>query len=586
MDRATAVETTEDDLQWFKTAVFYEVMVRSFADSNGDGVGDFAGLASKLDYLQWLGVDCLWLPPFFPSPMKDGGYDVSDYRGVMPELGTLTEFADFVERAHDRGIRIITDFVMNHTSDQHPWFQASRNDPDGPYGDFYVWSQTPQLYEDARIIFVDTEESNWTFDEVRGEYFWHRFYSSQPDLNFENPAVVDEVMSAIRFWLDLGIDGFRLDAVPYLIEEDGTNCENLPGTHDILKRVRTMVDEHYPGRILLCEANQWPQDVVEYFGDDDECHMAFHFPVMPRLFMGLRQEDRTSISEILADTPEIPEGCQWGTFLRNHDELTLEMVSDADREYMWDEYAPDPRMKCNIGIRRRLAPLMDGDHARIRLLHAMLLALPGSPVLYYGDEIGMGDNIWLPDRHGVRTPMQWAPQEGAGFSEAAETDFFLPLIQDPSFDKTLVNVEDQMMDPGSLLHWLRAMLVIRGNHEVFGLGTFTDLGGENTAVFSFLRSHVDEGGVEQTVLCVNNLSGEPQTAELDLGAHLDLTGLLGVRPENLLADHETEPITEDPYVVDLPAHGFTWLHLTPQHAEHPAPLAAPDNPNDQESEHD
>ena len=550
------VSDSDRNTDWFKTAVFYEVMVRSFADSNGDGVGDFAGLSDKLDYLQWLGVDCLWLPPFFPSPMEDGGYDVSDYRGVMPELGTLTEFADFVELAHSRGIRIITDFVMNHTSDQHPWFQASRNDPDGPYRDFYVWSDTPDLYEDARIIFVDTEESNWTFDDVRGQYFWHRFYSSQPDLNFENPKVIEEMIGALRFWLDLGIDGFRLDAVPYLVEEDGTDCENLPGTHDILKRIRAVIDAEYPGRILLCEANQWPQDVVEYFGDDDECHMAFHFPVMPRLYMGLRREDRTCISDILADTPAIPENCQWGTFLRNHDELTLEMVSDADREYMWDEYAPDPRMKCNIGIRRRLAPLVDGDPHRIRLLHALLLALPGAPVLYYGDEIGMGDNIWLPDRHGVRTPMQWSSAPGAGFSTADEDTFFLPLVQDPEYDKHMVNVEDQMMDPGSFLHWLRAMLVIRANHPVFGLGTFTDLGGDNPAVFSFLRElTVDDWTT--TILCVNNLSAEPQETSVDLSAHA------GTTPENLLADHEAETVGSAPYHVELPGHGFTWLNLTP-----------------------
>ncbi|NNG18968.1 maltose alpha-D-glucosyltransferase [Naumannella sp. ID2617S] len=554
-----------EDHEWFKKAVFYEVMVRSFRDSNGDGVGDFAGLAEKLDYLQWLGVDCLWLPPFFPSPLADGGYDVADYTGVLPVLGTVEEFRAFIEGAHERGIRIIIDFVMNHTSDQHPWFQQSRSDPDGPYGDYYVWSdggplegQVPEAYSDARIIFVDTEASNWSYDEVRGQYFWHRFYSHQPDLNFENPKVLAEMLDAIRFWLRMGIDGFRLDAVPYLIEEDGTNCENLGGTHRILKAVRRMVDTEFPGRILLCEANQWPHDVVEYFGNDDECQMAFHFPVMPRLYMGLRQESRACISDILADTPPIPTGCQWGTFLRNHDELTLEMVSDEDREYMWNEYAPDPRMKCNIGIRRRLAPLVDGDLKRVHLLHAMLLGLPGSPVLYYGDEIGMGDNIWLHDRDGVRTPMQWSAEDGAGFSTADEDSFYLPLIQDPRYAKEGVNVEQQMLDPGSLLVWLRAMLVIRRNHPVFGLGDFTDLGGDNEKVFSFLRSHRDESGQRISVLCVNNLSAEPQTTKLDLSR------FRGLVPFDLLRDDDHHPIdteTAHDYSIDVAGHGFLWLRI-------------------------
>ncbi|WP_460768648.1 maltose alpha-D-glucosyltransferase [Mariniluteicoccus flavus] len=556
------------DDEWFKKAVFYEVMVRSFRDSNGDGVGDFAGLKEKLDYLQWLGVDCIWLPPFFPSPLGDGGYDVADYTGVLPVLGTLEEFEEFIEGAHERGIRIIIDFVMNHTSDQHPWFQESRADPQGPYGDYYVWADAdpndpegtpPRTYGDARVIFVDHQPSNWAYDGVRGQWFWHRFYHHQPDLNFENPNVVRDVMDAIRFWLEKGIDGFRLDAVPYLIEEDGTNCENLGGTHAILKQVRRMVDEEFPGRILLCEANQWPHDVVEYFGDDDECQMAFHFPVMPRLYMGLRQESRACISEILADTPEIPPGCQWGTFLRNHDELTLEMVSDADREYMWNEYAPDPRMKCNIGIRRRLAPLVDGDIKRIHLLHALLLALPGSPVLYYGDEIGMGDNIWLHDRDGVRTPMQWSDVDGAGFSEGDEDSFYLPLVQDPAYGKSAVNVEAQMMDPGSLLLWLRAILVIRRNHPVFGLGTFEDLGGDNDAVFSFLRSH--RGGPDEprvAVLCVNNLSSQAQTVTLDLSP------FRGLVPFDLLRDQDHHPIDEDTahaYEVEVAAHGFLWLRI-------------------------
>ncbi|MDO5683408.1 MAG: maltose alpha-D-glucosyltransferase [Propionibacteriaceae bacterium] len=548
------------DHEWFKKAVFYEVMVRSFRDSNGDGIGDLAGLSEKLDYLQWLGVDCLWLPPFFPSPLADGGYDVSNYTDVLPALGTLAEFQAFVDGAHARGIRIITDFVMNHTSDQHPWFQASRSDPDGPFGDFYVWADgtpdgDPAAYADARIIFLDTEESNWTFDEVRGQYFWHRFFHHQPDLNFENPRVLAEIKDAIRFWLDIGIDGFRLDAVPYLIEEDGTNCENLPGTHRILKEIRDMIDTEYPGRILLCEANQWPDDVVEYFGNDDECHMAFHFPVMPRLFMGLRQESRVCISEILAATPEIPPGCQWGTFLRNHDELTLEMVTPEERDYMWAEYAPDPRMVSNLGIRRRLAPLVDGDMRRIHLLHALLLALPGSPVLYYGDEIGMGDNIWLYDRDGVRTPMQWNSVPGAGFSDAAEDELFLPLVQDPRYAPAGVNVEQQMLDPGSLLVWLRALLVIRRSHPVFGLGDFTDLGGDNEKVFSFLRSGVDEEGRPMSVLCVNNLSREPQQVKLDLSR------FAGLVPRDLLRDDDHAMIQAEAFELEIAGHGFVWLRI-------------------------
>ena len=570
-DHVIATNAIEDPLadpDWFKRAVFYEVMVRSFRDSNGDGIGDFAGLAEKLDYLQWLGVDCLWLPPFFPSPLADGGYDISDYTDVLSELGTVEEFRAFVDGAHERGLRIIIDFVMNHTSDQHPWFVESRNNPDGPYGDFYVWSDTDVAYSDARIIFVDTEISNWTFDPVRGQYFWHRFYSHQPDLNFENPAVLEEMKQAIRFWMDMGIDGFRLDAVPYLIEEDGSNCENLGGTHEVLKAVRRMVDEEFPGRILLCEANQWPEEVVEYFGPDgDECHMAFHFPVMPRLYMGLRQQNRECISEILAQTPEIPENCQWGTFLRNHDELTLEMVSDAEREYMWDEYAPDPRMKCNIGIRRRLAPLVDGDLSRVQLLHALLLAMPGSPVLYYGDEIGMGDNIWLNDRDGVRTPMQWSAETGAGFSDADEDDFFLPLVQDPRYHRDSVNVDAQMADPGSMLAWLRAMLRMRRSHDVFGTGTFTDLGGENMAVFSFLRRSAQG---EEAILCINNLSDESQDVTLNLPAYE------GVEPDDLLLDNPQERIADGRFSAHIAPYGFAWFDLSGEPLSKEEPMAEPE----------
>ena len=542
--------TQEPD--WFKSAVFYEVLVRSFADADHNGVGDLAGLTSKLDYLAWLGIDCLWLPPFFPSPLRDGGYDVEDYTDVQPELGTLDDLRELLSSAHERGMKVISDFVMNHTSDAHPWFEESRSDPDGPYGDYYVWRDEPTEFADARIIFIDSEESNWTYDPVRGQYYWHRFYSHQPDLNFENPAVLADIMAAIRFWLSLGFDGFRLDAVPYLIEADRTNCENLPGTHDILKQVRAMCEEEFPGTILLCEANQWPDDVIEYFGDDDECHMAFHFPVMPRLYMGLRRGSRESISQILADTPEIPPGCQWGTFLRNHDELTLEMVTEDERQYMWSEYAPVPRMKCNLGIRRRLAPLVDNDQRRIRLLHAMLLALPGSPVLYYGDEIGMGDNIWLPDRDGVRTPMQWSSEEGAGFSDADPDYFPYPLIDDEEYAPQAINVEAQRADPASQLNWVRTVLDVRRRQPAFGRGGFRDLGGAQQ-VFSFVREH--DGAA---VLSCNNLTDTEQTVELNLSAYA------GRRPSPLFgASLGTEPaeITAEPYVLTLPPYGFSWLTM-------------------------
>src|SRR3954463_9585663 len=412
----------ERDPLWFKRAVFYEIHIRGFFDGNDDGSGDFRGLIDKLDYLEWLGVDCIWLLPMYESPLKDGGYDVSNFFAIHPDLGTVEDFREFVAQAHQRGIRVIADLVMNHTSSDHPWFQESRSDPTGPKGDWYVWSDTDELYEEARIIFVDTEPSNWTWDPVRQQYFWHRFFSHQPDLNFDNPKVHEAILDAIRFWLDMGMDGFRLDAVPYLYERPGTNGENLPETHDFLRKLRSFVDDEYPGRVLLCEANQWPEDVVADFGDfeagGDECHMAFHFPVMPRIFMSVRRESRVPISGIPEQTPPIPDSCQWGIFLRNHDELTLEMVTDEDRDYMWGEYAKDPRMKANIGIRRRLAPLLDNDTNRMELFTALLLSLPGSPVLYYGDEIGMGDNIWLGDRDGVRTPMQWTSDRNGGFSSA------------------------------------------------------------------------------------------------------------------------------------------------------------------------
>ncbi|MBA3743415.1 maltose alpha-D-glucosyltransferase [Sporichthya sp.] len=548
------------DPEWFKRAVFYEVLVRSFNDGNGDGVGDLKGLSEKLDYLQWLGVDCLWLPPFFASPLRDGGYDVSSYTEVLPEFGTLGDFVEFVEEAHERGIRVIIDFVMNHTSDQHPWFQASRTDPTGPYGDFYVWADDDKGYADARIIFVDTETSNWTYDPVRKQYFWHRFFSHQPDLNFENPDVQTAIMEALRFWLDLGIDGFRLDAVPYLFEEEGTNCENLDRTHQFLKTVRADVDRLYPDRVLLCEANQWPEDVVAYLGDGDECQMAFHFPVMPRLFMAVRRESRYPISEIMAQTPKIPDNCQWGIFLRNHDELTLEMVTDEERDYMYSEYAKDPRMKANIGIRRRLAPLLDNDRRRLELFTALLLSLPGSPVLYYGDEIGMGDNIWLGDRDGVRTPMQWDPDRNAGFSTATPGRLTLPVIMDPVYGYQVTNVEAQMAAPGSQLHYTRRMIEVRKANPAFGLGSFTDLGGSNPSVLSFLREYAPIPGDPHSadiVLCVNNLSRFAQPVELDLRRFEEY------RPVELLGGVAFPLIGELPYLLTAPPHGSYWFRLDP-----------------------
>lgn len=552
-----------DDPEWYKTAVFYEVLVRGFADSNGDGNGDLVGLTRKLDYLHWLGVDCLWIPPFFSSPLRDGGYDVADYCSVLTDFGTIDDFHRFLAEAHARGLRVIIDFVMNHTSDQHAWFQASRSDPDGPYGDYYVWSDTDQAYPDARVIFVDTEASNWTYDPVRRQYFWHRFFAHQPDLNFENPKVQEEILNALRFWLDLGIDGFRLDAVPYLFEEEGTNCENLPRTHDFLKRLRSMVDGEYPNRVLLSEANQWPADVVEYFGDPkkgDECHMAFHFPVMPRLFMAVRRQSRLPISEIMAQTPDIPPNCQWGIFLRNHDELTLEMVTDEERDYMWAEYAKDPRMRANIGIRRRLAPLLDNDRNQLELFTALLLSLPGSPVLYYGDEIGMGDNIWLGDRDGVRTPMQWTPDRNGGFSTCDPQQLNLPVIADPIYGYQVTNVEAQLRSTSSLLHWTRRMIEVRKQHPTFGFGSYAEIGSRNPTVLSFVREYAPEGaapGRRDVVLCVNNFSRFPQPVELDLRRFEDWT------PVELTGRVQFPRIGVLPYLLTVAGHGFYWFQLIP-----------------------
>ena len=553
-DRVAAGAGGSGDPDWFKRALFYEVLVRGFSDSNGDGTGDLRGLADKLDYLAWLGIDCLWLPPFYPSPLRDGGYDISDYEGVLPEFGTIDDFKALLKAAHERGIKVIIDFVMNHTSDQHRWFQASRKDPNGPYGNYYVWSDDDTRYPGARIIFVDTEPSNWTFDPVRKQYFWHRFFSHQPDLNFDSPDVQQAMIDALRFWLDLGIDGFRLDAVPYLYERDGTNGENLPETHEFLKRLRKEIDRDYPDRVMLCEANQWPDDVVQYFGDPatggDECHMAFHFPVMPRIFMAVRREQRYPISEIMEQTPSIPANCQWGIFLRNHDELTLEMVSDEERDYMWAEYAKDPRMKANIGIRRRLAPLLENDINQIELFTALLLSLPGSPVLYYGDEIGMGDNIWLGDRDGVRTPMQWTPDRNSGFSSCDPGRLYLPVNMDSIYGFQVTNVESQTRNSSSLLHWMRRMIRVRKANPAFGLGTFTDIGGSNPSVLAFVRAFGDD-----IVLCVNNLSRFPQPVELDLRPWE------GSEPIELMGDTRFPAIGELSYLLTLAGHGFYWLRI-------------------------
>lgn len=522
---------------WYKTAVFYEVPVYAYCDGGGDGTGDFTGLTSRLDYLQWLGIDCLWLLPFFQSPLRDGGYDVSDFRAVLPTYGTVEDVRRFLAAAHERGMRVISDMIVNHTSDRHPWFQEARM-PGSPTRDRYVWSDTPDRWSEARVIFTDTQDSNWTWDEQAQAYYWHRFFEHQPDLNFNHPDVRDEIENVMRFWLDAGFDGLRLDAVPYLYERDGTNGENLPETHAYLKRLRAVVDVEYPGRILLAEANQWPQDVVAYFGDGDECHMAFHFPVMPRLFMSLRRQDAGSVRDILAATPTIPASCQWGVFLRNHDELTLEMVTPEERDYLWREYAPDPRMRKNLGIRRRLAPLLDDDRASLELMFGLLLSLPGSPILYYGDEIGMGDEYLLEDRDGVRTPMQWDASPSAGFSAASPEALYLPVVSSPGHDQTHINVAAQREDEASLLCWLRRLLAMRRRHPVFGTGEYVPVASSNSAVLAFERR-----GDGESALVVANMAVTEQATVLDLDGtvrRVDLrTGAeTSIGPELMLGGRE------------------------------------------------
>jgi maltose alpha-D-glucosyltransferase/alpha-amylase len=539
---------------WFKDAVFYQVYLRAFADSNGDGHGDLRGLTQKLDYLQALGVDCLWLMPIYPSPLLDDGYDIADYYGVHPDYGTLDDFKTFLAEAHARGLRVIADLVLNHTSDQHPWFQAARADRHSPFRDYYVWSDTDQKFEDARLIFLDIEKSNWTWDATAGQYFWHRFYASQPDLNFDNPAVRAEMLNVAKFWLDLGLDGFRADAVPYLFEREGTNCENLPETHAYLKELRRFVDEHYPkgGRILLAEANQWPQDVRAYFGDGDEFHMAFHFPVMPRIYMALARADRTPIVDILARTPPIPAHCQWCTFLRNHDELTLEMVTPEERDSMWRTYAPEARMRLNLGIRRRLAPLLDGDRRKVELLSSILFTLPGAPIIYYGDEIGMGDNVWLDDRDGVRTPLQWDAGPNAGFStrDVPPERLYAPVIADERFGYQRVNVAAQRADPDSLWHTLRRMIAVRKQQRAFGQGACEFLPVENRAALAVVRTFAEE-----TILAIHSLSPAEQHISLDLRRWS------GARVHDLLAARTLREVTPDPHPLALPPYGYLWLKL-------------------------
>jgi maltose alpha-D-glucosyltransferase / alpha-amylase len=538
----------ESDPLWFKRAVFYEVHLRGFFDANDDGSGDLRGLTDKLDYLQWLGIDCIWLLPMYPSPLRDGGYDIADYFSVHPDYGTVEDFKGLIEGAHQRGIRVIADLVVNHTSADHPWFQDAREG--GEKRDWYVWSETDERYLDARIIFLDTEVSNWTWDPIAGAYYWHRFFSHQPDLNYANPEVQQAMLNVLRFWLDLGIDGFRLDAVPYLYEAEGTNCENLPETHAYLKRLRSEVDAGYPDRVLLAEANQWPEDVVEYLGEGDECHMAFQFPVMPRMFMAVRREEAAPLYEILERTPPIPDTTQWGLFLRNHDELTLEMVTDDERDYMYEEYAKDPRMRLNLGIRRRLAPLLDGGRDEFELMHAILFSLPGSPVLYYGDEIGMGDNVYLGDRDGVRTPMQWTGDRNGGFSRADFAALYLPPLMDPVYGYQAVNVEAQLRTPTSFLRWLRRFIALRKEHPVFGIGTYEPQAADNPRIFAHVRRYE-----EDIVLCVHNLARSAQPVQLDL------VRFEGMVPEEMLGRTRFPRIGSLPYLLTLAPRGFYWFRL-------------------------
>jgi maltose alpha-D-glucosyltransferase / alpha-amylase len=545
-----------NDPLWYKDAVFYEIHVKAYADGNGDGIGDFQGLIGKLDYLGWLGVDCLWLLPFYPSPLRDDGYDVADFFTVAEQYGTMSEVKQLLDEAHRRGIRVIVDLVLNHTSDRHAWFQESRQSPQSSKRGFYVWSGTDRKYEKARIIFIDTEKSNWTWDPEAKAFYWHRFFSHQPDLNYENPEVRQAMLDTMTFWLDQGLDGFRCDAVPYLFEREGTICENLPETHDYLKDIRRRIDASYQGRVLLAEANQWPTDVRPYFGDGDEFHMAFHFPLMPRLYMGVQSETRDPIIDMFTHTPEIPPNCQWCLFLRNHDELTLEMCSGEERDYMYYTYARDPSMRRNIGIGRRLAPLLDNDRRKIELLHSLVFTMPGSPIIYYGDEIGMGDNVKLKDRDGVRTPMQWTMDRNAGFSNCDPAQLYLPVVADAVYGYQAVNVELQREAPHSFLHWMKRMIAVRKRFPAFGRGTITFLRPTNGKVLAYLREH--EGVV---LLLVHNLAGSAQSVELDLKS------CVGSTPVELMGEARFPTVTERPYVLTLAPYGYYWLNFVPKSSQ-------------------
>ncbi|MEW6322900.1 MAG: maltose alpha-D-glucosyltransferase [Acidobacteriota bacterium] len=551
------------DPLWFKDAIIYELHVRSFFDSNDDGIGDFQGLIRKLDYLEDLGVNCLWLLPFYPSPLRDDGYDIANYRDIHPSYGTLRDFRQFLREAHARNLRVFTELVVNHTSDQHPWFQAARRAPKGSARrDYYVWSDTGQEYSKARIIFTDTETSNWTWDPVAGAYFWHRFFAHQPDLNFDNPSVLKAVTRVMKYWLDMGVDGLRLDAIPYLIEREGTNCENLAETHVILKHLRRELDASFESRALLAEANQWPADVRPYFGDGDECHMAYHFPLMPRIFMAVRQEDAHPIIEIMRQTPEIPENCQWALFLRNHDELTLEMVTDEERDYMYSAYAADPQMRINVGIRRRLAPLMEHSRARIELLNSLLLSLPGSPIIYYGDELGMGDNVYLGDRNGVRTPMQWTGDRNAGFSRADPARLFAPPVMDPLYGYQAINVEAQERSPSSLLNWMRRLIALRKRYQTFGRGSLEFVPTDNRRILAYVRADA-----EHQILVVANMARTVQPVHLDLGR------FRGLHPIEMIGNADLPPVGADPYFLTIGPHGFYWFLMA--HASEPIVVSRP-----------
>ncbi len=541
---------TQDKIPWYMNAIFYEVHIRAYCDSNSDGKGDIPGLISKLDYIKDLGVDCIWILPVYPSPLKDDGYDIADYNGIHPDYGTIDDFRKLIAEAHKRGLRIIADLVLNHTSDQHPWFQNSRSDPESKYRNYYVWSETDKKYTDARIIFLDTEDSNWTYDEEAGMYYWHRFYSSQPDLNYDNPEVIQELVDVMDFWLDMGIDGFRADAVPYLIEREGTNCENLPETHQILKDFRKHLDEKYEGKILLAEANQWPIDVRPYFGDGDEFHMGFHFPVMPRIYMAIRKSDVSQIHWIMAQTPEIPENTQWCTFLRNHDELTLEMVTEEERQWMWKEYAPDPRMRLNLGIRRRLAPLLDNDHRKILLANAVLYALPGAPIIYYGDEIGMGDDIWLFDRNGVRTPMQWNDSLNAGFSNADPEKLYAPVIKTEDYTYKKINVQAEKKNPESLLNKMKHLVSVRKSHPAFALGDYEFLAKDQTNFLVIKRDYE-----EQNLICIHNLADKENILALEMPEFKNKTF------SNLMTNKKDGYEMKDNLSFTLGPYEFLWLNI-------------------------